>query len=147
VSSYCSKHKTAQRNHGHPLARAIFAREYRSYRKRVGEFIDKHKDTHVGLQETLKELNGWLTKASTSHLPKDELIARLSDYGITGENILKETAAIYAYSRENEMSLPDDKRLSFALGRCVLRLGLFWSVIRLTPYWCFGSHCVSTSTL
>ena len=74
------------------------------------------KDVSAALQ--------WLSKLLDVP-PEDEAgveLARLKAAGVTPDEVFCAALSIYAFHRDRPRSLPDDARLTFALGRAIVRL-------------------------
>ena len=88
--------------------RALAAHLMKTYRDR--------KDVSAALQ--------WLGKM-LSMSPEDEAgveLARLRDAGVSADEMFCAALSIYAFHRDRPRSLPEDARLTFALGRAIVRL-------------------------
>jgi len=119
MSRFCSKHLKAITVHGHTSGRAIRAHELRPYRRLAADLLKTYRDR----QDTSAALR-WLQKM-LDVLPEDEAgveLARLKSAGVTPEEMFCAALSIWAFHRDRPRSLPDDARLTFALGRAIVRL-------------------------
>jgi hypothetical protein len=122
ISPYCRRHHRGNTNHGHPEGRRIEAKHYTYEKKLVDAFLEKHA-AHEGLQSALRWLDRWLHQASVGEaVPGQREIARLAEHRVTPKAILSEACAVFLFSRWAARRLPDDDRLTFALGTAVLSL-------------------------
>jgi hypothetical protein len=127
ISPFCSTHAKANERYGSPLGRAIRPKEYRVERQLVENFLAKHCE-HEGVQNVIQWLRKWLDEANRGEeVPGRREIQRLASTGVTPLLILTEAAAVYLYShwspaRSALHKLPDDERLTFAMGIRVLAL-------------------------
>jgi hypothetical protein len=119
MSRFCAKHLKAITVHGHTEGRAIRAHELKPYRALAANLLrtyGERKDVQAALQ--------WL-QMMLDVSPEDEPgveLARLKAEGVTCKEVFRAALSIYAFHRDRPRSLPDDARLTFALGRAIVRL-------------------------
>ena len=120
LATFCSSHLYKKRQHGHELGRAIEPKEYSYERVLVMDFIDRYGSQHEGLQVVLRELDCLLNEGRYKFKPRaQELLTALAGNGVDGGDILEVTASLFLKSLYDERTLPDDKRLTFAIGRAM----------------------------
>jgi hypothetical protein len=91
-------------------------------RHEVEAFVDKYLH-HPGILLGLEWLRGCLDDAANGvALPHGLQWARLQKGGVTARAILVEAAALWLYSNRRDSRLPDDERLTYAIGTAVLHL-------------------------
>lgn len=135
VGLYCHPHSKARTNHGHPLGRRIRPSEYAAERKEVSSFLDQHQD-HAGVQVALSFLQQWLDESRDSgreDIPARSHLSRLAVSGVSPLDILRESAALWLFSTRQSRTLPDDERLTYALGVGVLHLAPFPQCTHWSP--------------
>ena len=135
IGLHCHAHSRARNQHGHPLGRRIRPSEYATERKEVSTFLDQHQD-HAGVQVALSFLQQWLDEArrdAAAEVPARSHLVRLSVSGVTPQDILREAAAVWLFSTRQSRTLPDDERLTYALGLAVLHLAPFAQGSRWVP--------------
>jgi hypothetical protein len=122
LAAFCRPHQRVHTKHGHPLGRHIYPRDYATEKKIVSDFLAKH-ESHAGVQAALRFLHQWLHSASIQEaVPAQYEFARLHAAGVKPLTALIEMCSVYLYSRWHPKQLPDDQRLTFALGRAVIGL-------------------------
>jgi hypothetical protein len=122
LSGFCARHERRRNIYGSPNGRKITRREYAMERHEVEVFIDKYLQ-HEGIQLALEWLQGCLDDAANgTAMPHGLQWARLHRGGVTAKPILVEAAALWLYSLRRDSRLPDDERLTYAIGTAVLHL-------------------------
>jgi hypothetical protein len=119
VSRFCPKHLKAFTRHGHEEGRAIRTFELRPYRALAANLLKRFGDRR-DVQAALLWLSKMLDKA-----PEDAAgveLQRLKSQGVTPEEMFRAALAIWTFGRERPRALPDDARLTYALGRAIVRL-------------------------
>jgi hypothetical protein len=133
VNQYCNAHSIKSLRYGHPLGRTIPRSDYQQELNEVLEMFQSHKD-HPGLVSVLKWLDDWIEVASKEEAPVGNYILgrihvkRIHGMEISALDILAEISAVWVYAHRYPQSLPDDKRLTYALARNVIRLATFEKV-------------------
>jgi hypothetical protein len=88
----------------------------------VERFLVKHAK-HEGVRSALAWLQTWLDAATLGEdVAGGREMQRLAAHGVPPLSILTESAALFLLSRWNPRRLPDDDRLTFAIGIRVLTL-------------------------
>ena len=122
LSGYCARHERRRNIYGSPNGQKIGRREYAMERHEVEAFIEKHLQ-HEGIQLALEWLQGCLDDAANGvGLPHGLQWARLHRGQVSGKQILVEAGALWLYSLRRDSRLPDDERLTYAIGTAVLHL-------------------------
>lgn len=122
LSYYCGTHAKAMKRHGHPEARKIKKKEYEGERSHVVRFMRLHVN-HPALRAAVKWADLWLREAAAGQpVPAASNVARLAAGGVTGADIIEEVLALWLHSYWHPTALPDDLRLTKALGTNVLLL-------------------------
>ncbi len=110
--STCLKHRQRVYKYGHPKALSISRKAMKAELKQVRNIVLKNRDTHPGLNKAIKWFDKWLLDASLemSGVPGQYHFKRLYDHGISGEELLVVTAAVFIYSYRNPSKLPSDSK-------------------------------------
>jgi hypothetical protein len=119
MSRFCGRHLKLFTVHGHEQGRAIRAHELRPYRALAARLLKTYRD-----RQDVSAALQWLGKMLRMS-PEDEAgveLARLRDAGVSADEMFCAALSIYAFHRDRPRSLPDDARLTFALGRAIVRL-------------------------
>ncbi|TAM46257.1 MAG: hypothetical protein EPN55_05815 [Gammaproteobacteria bacterium] len=115
------------------MARKIKKKEYEHERKHVVRFLRLHS-AHGAVNAAYELAGLWLREAEAGQpVPAQEQMARLAAGGVTGAEIIEEVLALWLYSRWHPTGLPDDIRLTKALGTNVLLLVPREASSELTP--------------
>lgn len=130
VTQYCGRHHHPATLYGHPLGRAIPRKEYAKEVNEVTALLASNPD-HPGLTAVLRWLNEWMSQAVTGDAPcGNEMFSHMQQQGLSALEILTEICAVWVYAQRNPHRLPDDMRLTYALARNPVRLGMFQQVTR-----------------
>ncbi len=122
LSYYCRAHASAAAHHGHPLARKVKKKDYADARSHVVRFLRIHAD-HPAVIAAYRWAELWLREAAAGqNVPAQENMARLAAGGVTGAEIVEDVLALWLHSRQRPAALPDDARLTKALGTNILLL-------------------------
>lgn len=123
VSPFCDRHAKAVERYGHPEGRALNPkRDYGVERELVASFLARHSQ-HAGVMSALKWIEKWLEEANLGQdVPGRAEMQRLHANAVSPLAILTEASALFLLSRWNPRRLPDDERLTFAIGIRVLSL-------------------------
>src|SRR5437899_7014806 len=133
ISAYCASHERRRNLYGHPHGRHIRPKEYAEERSLVAAFIRQHKE-HPAINAAVGWLDELLKDAASGRAGiAAGQFARLHQHGVSANDILVVSSALWVYSRRNPSSLDDDERLSYALGRAVLHLAPRESRMTWTP--------------
>jgi hypothetical protein len=119
--AWCPPHSRRNRIYGHPNGRHIDRKELHSYRKAAAAFLNVYAATPQ-VAAALKLCEEWLAKDGYS-LPGTQVhthLDRLKREGVTALDVLEAVGAVFFVSYFRRKSLPDDVRLTFAIGHCVL---------------------------
>ena len=122
AAGHCRRHREAKRLHGHPEGRNLLPREYAAERREVAAILNANSG-HPGLRSSVEWIDAWLAAAAAGTPMISALeLARLAHHGVTGARVLEEAAAVWMVAHRRPARLPDDARLTMALGTAVLRL-------------------------
>lgn len=122
LSPLCALHAQRACRYGSPHGRSIRSKEYLGERKQAEAFIEKHSK-HPAIVAAEQFLADWLQAAAQGdRVPGAADFARLAAHGVMPRRILVEVIAVYLLSRSRPSTLPDDARLTFAIGNRVLLL-------------------------
>jgi hypothetical protein len=122
VSPFCSRHAKSYERWGHPLGRSVRPKEFAVERKIVAEFLERHAQ-HPGVVSALALLKRWLDSAALGEsAPALSEWQRLQTHQVAPLEILTTAAALFLLSQWRHRILPDDDRLTFAMGYHVLKL-------------------------
>ena len=123
ISPYCDRHAKAVERYGHPLGRAVHPkRDYGVERELVSAFLAKHS-SHPGVASAHHWLRRWLDEANLGQeVPGRSELQRLHAHMVSPLAILTEAASLFLLSHWRPRVLPDDERLTFAIGVRVLSL-------------------------
>jgi hypothetical protein len=119
VSRFCPRHLKAFTRHGHEEGRAIRTFELRPYRALAATLLKRFGD-----RRDVKAALQWLQKMLDKS-PEDAAgveLQRLKSQGVTPAEMFRAALAVWAFHRDRPRSLPDDARLTYALGRTIVRL-------------------------
>src|SRR5262249_14795232 len=138
ASTYCPRHRKANRMYGHPLGRRILTRDYAPEARKIAALLKAHPD-HPGTARALAWVEAWLAraKAGDTTTPGFAQVARITAHGVTALQVLHACAAVWAYAQRNPRALPDDERLTFALASAVFLL----APRPLTRKYTYGEGC------
>jgi hypothetical protein len=122
LSSYCAPHERHRNLYGHPMGRSIQPKEYASEKQQVVEFVSANIN-HGGIQAVM----AWIAEvfadgASGRPMVGALLFSRLHQAEVSPRAVIEESAALWLYSFRRPASVPDDERLTYALGIAVLSL-------------------------
>jgi hypothetical protein len=128
LSPYCRLHAVRVERYGHPDGKPINPKEYAVERARVADFLERHA-SHEGLINALKWLQKWLDAArradaatlGSENVPGARELRQVAEHGVTPLQLLTEAAALFMYS-QHQRGLPDDDRLTWAIGVRVLTM-------------------------
>ena len=120
ASRYCRKCRHANTTHGSPNGRKIAKTEYRGDRNAVEQLLAKHGD-HEGVRIAERWIAEWIKKAAEARpqTPAQAALIRLFRQAVEPRSILVEAAAVWSFATRNPHSLPDDMRLTMALGTAI----------------------------
>ena len=119
---YCQKHHSIWRRYGHPDGCYIPRSDYQAEIDEIREFMVRHRD-HPTLVAAIKVLDLWLDRSCVDKsLPAWKDMRRLYDYGVKGEQVVATFLPLWLYSHRRPERLPDDLRLTIAMGHAVLLL-------------------------
>jgi len=131
TTSRCKKHNLNNTWHGRPKAHAVQKKAWKPYRKLVRKLFrrNKHLDVLAAADEFMAQLltpgperrpkrNG--PGAAEYHLQIE--LTRLKTAGVTPRAALEAAMAVWLLALEQPATLPDDIRLTKALGNAVLRI-------------------------
>jgi hypothetical protein len=122
LSGFCAGHERRRNIYGSPTGQKIGRREYAMERHEFETFIDKYLQ-HEGIQLAIEWLQGCLDDAADGvAMPHGLQWARLHTGGVSAKHILVEAGALWLYSLRRANRLPDDERLTYAIGTAVLHL-------------------------
>lgn len=122
LSGYCAHHERARNLYGSPHGYRVSPQWYASERKEVFAFLTQHKDhraIHIATEMLIECLEGASEGRPMAHCGQ---WLRLQSAGVTARDILTEVGALFLYTYRRPNSLPDDDRLTYALGTAVLHL-------------------------
>jgi hypothetical protein len=132
-AAYCHRHEVKARYTGHPLGRSLTKRELAPFRRQMAAFIDQHSEAPqiaaaVQLLDELLEHRHHLRGSPTSgHL------LRLKADGLTGREALQVVGSVMLLSYHHPRLLPDDRRLTYALGYELLKARTLPQKFMLSP--------------
>lgn len=117
------------RNHGHPDARDIPAKEYRGEVGAVRALLTENA-SHPGLVAALRFLDALMQNARAGEglsdkaqtFPSAPEVARLARHGVQPLDILATLFGCLYWQGQHPRALPDDRARDFALSRAVLKL-------------------------
>jgi len=118
-SRFCPAHRLRFLRHGDTSGRTIRLRELKPFNDLAERLLCTYAsrpDTAAAVQWCERLLTARLDERTTREL------ARLRRGGVTGADVLCAGLAQWAYAERFPASLPDDVRLTYALGRAVVRL-------------------------
>lgn len=128
IGHYCKTHGAAYYNFGHPFGRSIGRTEYATERLEVKEFLTMHSE-HPGVVAALQWIDDWMESYVSSDPklrkmdpPGIDLMRRLKAYGVTPLDVLTTVASLWLYATRYPSKLPDDMRLTYAIGIAVHKL-------------------------
>lgn len=117
-SPYCPSHWNTLSRLGHPGARALTRRDLKPFRTLAEHLLTTYADR----PDTAAAIT-WCESLLHKY-PDDRTgpqLARLKREGVTGRELLAAWLAVWGYADRYPASLPDDGRLTVALGRAALR--------------------------
>lgn len=120
-SKYCAVHSQRGYQYGHPEGRRIRPKEYEEELAEVRKVIEQNRD-HEGIQIAVRFFDDWLQCAAEGKpgvLASDHFF-RLYQEGVTGEDLLIESAAIYLFQKRNPQILLLGRSLDIATALAVL---------------------------
>lgn len=125
ISKWCEYHYRRTRTFGHPDGHHLYKKDYQFEKDEVQAFLKKHLE-HPGVQAGLKWIHEWqhMVIAADPHEAKlqpegIDCMNRLRVSGVEPLDILTVSAAVFLYARRCPNRLPDDRRLTVAISRCV----------------------------
>lgn len=122
LGRWCRRHSRRLQRNGHPEALRLKSPEYRGERETARRFISQHVE-HPAVKAAVKWATRWLEAAAAGEkVPAASELKRLRTDGIAGRQIVEEALSVWLVSRWRPSRLPDDMRLTFALGNAVLFL-------------------------
>jgi hypothetical protein len=149
TTSRCYQHNLKNTRHGKPTARAIKKSEWAPYRKLARALFKKNEghEALVAADEFMAQLltpgperspkrNG--PGAAEYHLQIE--LARLKKAAVTPRQALEAAVAVWLLALEQPATLPDDIRLTKALGNAVLRI----AKLRKREIWVNGKQSLRT---
>lgn len=121
ISGYCPLHTAINWQSGHPLHQKIMKGMYAIEKAEVKELIDKNIE-HEGIQEGIRFFEGWLND-SLNGLPRpcSEHLKRLKEDGVSGYELLVESAAFFLFGWDNPRVIKSDRHFTYQLGNRILR--------------------------
>lgn len=136
VESYCVLHRNRYKRHGHPEALAIRPEHVAPYRAQVADFLERHAE-HPGVVAAVRFMEQLLrgcfsipqsalsapgsSRANGPVVPLREHLQRLFQKRLSAREALERVMAVWLFSWREPVRLPDDERLTFALGRALMR--------------------------
>jgi hypothetical protein len=115
-SPFCRSHAARVERYGHPEGRPIDPKEYAFERQSVEKLLATHSE-HEGVKSAVQWLQRWLDAAQRGEdVPGGRDFARLAAHGVLPLSILVESAALFLLAHWSPRRLPDDDRLTFAIG-------------------------------
>jgi len=120
--------------YGWPGGRKIKPKEYAAEKKMVQALIDKNRDKE-SIKYALNFLGQWLKNGF-------DLVQGLREAGVTAEQILVESAALYVYMQRNPRLVPGWTALTHATGLNVIRLHKAQRRIYGGDNFAIGNHIV-----
>lgn len=128
IGHYCKAHGALNNRFGHPLGRTIHRMEYEMETLEVKEFLTMHSE-HPGVLAALQWIDDWMESyvSSDPRLRKQDppgidLMRRMKAYGVTPLDVLTTVASLWLYSTRRPSKLPDDIRLTYAIGIALHKL-------------------------
>ena len=131
VGRYCAFHQLRNRAYGNPFGRSISKEEVAPYLKIVRRTL-KQLQANASVVAAMDTLRPLLDPGAEPTMPKPlrlnarwllhRELRRIEDEGAKVEEALAATAAVWMFALRNPRELPDDIRLTYALGRAVLKL-------------------------
>ena len=134
LSRYCSMCKYKRYFHGWSGGRKIKPSEYATEKRMVAALIDKNRDGR-SIGYALGFLDNWLKNGL-------DLVQGLHDAGVTAEDVLVESGAMYLYMRKNPRLIPGWTALAHAIGLNVIRLHKAHRRIYGRDNFAIGNHIV-----
>ncbi len=121
ISKYCKKHKLKATYHGHPEANPFKKKDYLIETQQIKHLVELNLE-HEGIQYGIRFFDKMLEVAGKGFegIPQSLFIARLYDAGVTGKELLIETASLYLLYEEGRI-IKSDSHLIRALGNKILR--------------------------
>lgn len=124
VSPYCKRHDRIHHAYGHPMGRLMRPAETAPELAEVLAFLDHFKG-HPATVAAEKVVRAWLEGAcivNPKTTPGAGAVRNLFDHGAQPMKIIEIVLSLYLHSRRAWHSLPPDRRLTYAIGRAVMRL-------------------------
>ncbi len=121
---HCQLHRRRARDHGHPEGRRIWPKEYAQERLEVAQLLAKERDhpaIRAGIALVREAMDDAIASTSrgAARPGGTHELARIARAGVTPEAILAEAAAVFLFAQRRPYALPDDARLTFAMGYAV----------------------------
>lgn len=139
LSRYCSMCKYRNYFYGWSSGRKIRPREYATEKNMVAALIDKNREGR-SIRYALTLLDNWLKNGV-------DLVQGLHDAGVTAEEVLVESAAMYLYMKKNPRLIPGWTALAHAIGLNVIRLHKAHRRIYGADNFAIGNHIVGNLRL
>lgn len=119
-SKFCYTHRSRVQEHGHPEARAIKATEWATERDEVATFVQRHADAPqiVAAGQWVADVF-YMTNPET---PGERVREKLRRFAVDPLDVLRTGAGLWTFATRFPRTLPDDARLTVALGLAVCRL-------------------------
>lgn len=131
LSTYCRKHGLRLRRNGHPLATRVKLSDYKGELETARQFVRQHID-HAAMRAAIAWADRWIARAGAGDsVPASDHIRRLHLKGVAGRKLIEHCLAVWLLSHWRPARLPDDVRLTYALGTVVIYLAP--RVCRHTP--------------
>jgi hypothetical protein len=118
-SRFCHRHRYYISRHGHLEGRAIKKRELKPHIEKATAMLAKYSE-RPDVVAALKWLD--IVLVSKTNDGTDVELERLRREGVNSTEVLRAALAVWSYHDQWPGSLPDDARLTLALGRAVVRL-------------------------
>lgn len=134
LSRYCSMCKYRRYFYGWSGGRKIKPSEYTTEKRMVAALINMNRDGR-SIGYALDFLDNWLKYGL-------DLVQGLHDDGVTAEDVLVESGALYLYMRKNPRLIPGWTALTHAIGLNVIRLHKAHRRIYGRDNFAIGNHIV-----
>jgi hypothetical protein len=118
-SRYCAKHLRRNTTHGHTHGRAIRPFELKPHHTLAVHLLSTYR-SRADVAAALRWLDKMLTSCSQPDARAE--LDRLRREGVTADDLFTASLTVWAFHREWPQSLPDDARLTFAIGRNIVKL-------------------------
>lgn len=120
-SRYCSKHAKRRKLYGHPLGRSLKKRELKDYTEQARSFIIQHQNSPQ-IEAAYQFFDDLLKLGNPDGSDAEKELYRLGTlHGLYPEEALDAVLPIWLYSMAEPRALPDDERLTYALGIALLK--------------------------